>query len=189
MLSGAGSRISSAHVIAVLALFVALGGGAYAGSKIGSNQIKKNAVTTSKIKKNAVTPAKLSDYADSGLIKLSNGKSRTVLKRGPFQFRAKCVNNGGGSSTASLTVKNTSNKTALFESEDEGNYSDPELKPGKTLNAFEAATGSGSEWWGNYYNNFSATSRDGKTSLLGRGNIGVKVLGSDCVFQMFVLGS
>ncbi len=199
MISKFAGRISSAHVIAVLALFVALGGGAYAGSKIGSKQIKKNAVTTSKIKKNAVTsaklkknavtPSKMSDYFDSGVVKLQNGKSRVLLNRGPFRFTAKCVDEGAGSSEASLTVKNTGSATALFESEDEGNYSDPELAPGATLNAFEAASGDGSEWWGNYYNNFSATSGNGKTSLFGRGNIGVKVLDSDCVFQMFVQGS
>ena len=65
MISRFRGRISSAHVIAVLALFIALGGGAYAGSKIGSNQIKKNAVTAAKIKKNAVTTAKIKKNAVS----------------------------------------------------------------------------------------------------------------------------
>ena len=199
MISRFRGRISSAHVIAVLALFVALGGGAYAGNKIGSNKIKKNAVTSSKIKKNAVTsakikknavtPSKMSDYTDSGLVKLNNGKSKVLLQRGPFEFTAKCVDDGGDSSTASLTVKNTGSTTALFESEDEGNYDDPLLEPGGTFEAFEASSGSEAQWYGNYYNNFSATSSNGSTSLLGRGNIGVKVLNSDCVFQMFVFGN
>jgi hypothetical protein len=51
-------------VIAYLALFVALGGGAMAASHLGKNsvgpkQLKKNAVTTAKIKKEAVSKAKL----------------------------------------------------------------------------------------------------------------------------------
>jgi len=39
--------------VALLALAIALGGTAYAANKIGSNQIKKNAITSAKIKKKA----------------------------------------------------------------------------------------------------------------------------------------
>ena len=57
-------RPSHATVIACLALFVALGGGAMAASQLGKNtvraeQLKANAVTTKKIKKEAVTTKKL----------------------------------------------------------------------------------------------------------------------------------
>jgi len=56
-------RLSFANVTAVLALVVALSGGAYALSvptnSVGTNQLKKNAVTTPKIKKNAVTGTKV----------------------------------------------------------------------------------------------------------------------------------
>jgi hypothetical protein len=45
-----------------MALFVALGGGAYAAT-----QLPKNSVGTTQIKNNAVTPAKLSQAAESGL--------------------------------------------------------------------------------------------------------------------------
>lgn len=48
-----------ALAISILALFVALGGGAYAASKIGSEQIRNGAVTTAKLKAKAVTTAKL----------------------------------------------------------------------------------------------------------------------------------
>ncbi|MGZ3318688.1 MAG: hypothetical protein ACXU95_15495 [Isosphaeraceae bacterium] len=51
-------------MVAYLALFVALGGSAYAASQLGKNtvgskQLKKNAVNTAKIKKEAVTAAKV----------------------------------------------------------------------------------------------------------------------------------
>lgn len=54
------SRLSYANVIATLALFLALGGGAYAAIKlpknsVGSKQIKKNAVTSAKIKNGSLT--------------------------------------------------------------------------------------------------------------------------------------
>jgi hypothetical protein len=57
--------------MATLALFVALGGGAYAATaipanSIGSSQLKKNAVVTAKIKKNAVSGAKLLDNSLAG---------------------------------------------------------------------------------------------------------------------------
>ncbi len=54
------SRLSYANVIATLALFLALGGGAYAAIKlpknsVGSKQIKKNAVTSAKVKNGSLT--------------------------------------------------------------------------------------------------------------------------------------
>ena len=57
-------RPSHATVIACLALFLALGGGAMAASHLGKNsvgakQLKANAVTTKKIKKEAVTRKKI----------------------------------------------------------------------------------------------------------------------------------
>jgi hypothetical protein len=48
-------RITSAHVIALIALFVALGGGAYAAFKL-----PRNSVGTKQLKRGAVTPPKLS---------------------------------------------------------------------------------------------------------------------------------
>ena len=43
------NRPSPALVISVIALFVALGGSAYAAKKIGSKEIKNNAITAAKI--------------------------------------------------------------------------------------------------------------------------------------------
>ena len=59
-------RPSPALVISVLALFVALGGSAYAASKVGTKDIRKNAITAAKIKKNAVTTAKVKNNAITG---------------------------------------------------------------------------------------------------------------------------
>lgn len=56
-------RPSPAMIVALVALFVALGGSAYAASKIGTKDIKNNAITTAKIKKNAVTAAKVKKNA------------------------------------------------------------------------------------------------------------------------------
>jgi hypothetical protein len=61
------NRLSFANLVSVIALFVALGGGAaYAANAlpqntVGPKQLKKNAVVTSKIKANAVTGAKIKE--------------------------------------------------------------------------------------------------------------------------------
>ncbi len=64
-------RLSFANVVSVLALFVALGGSAYAfhlgKNSVGPKQLKKNAVTTAKIKNRAVTAAKLSAAVPSAV--------------------------------------------------------------------------------------------------------------------------
>ncbi len=57
-------KLSFSNLVALLALFVALGGSAYAATQlpknsVGSKQLKKNAVTTAKIAKGAVTGAKI----------------------------------------------------------------------------------------------------------------------------------
>lgn len=53
-------QITPALIVSLLALFVAIGGGAYAAlgkNSVGPRQLKKNAVTTKKIKKNAALPS------------------------------------------------------------------------------------------------------------------------------------
>jgi hypothetical protein len=59
-------RPSPSLVISLLALFVALGGSAYAASKVGTKDIKNKAITAAKIKKNAITTAKIKNEAVTG---------------------------------------------------------------------------------------------------------------------------
>ncbi len=64
-------RPTYANVVATLALFIALGGGAIAASNlrknsIGPKQLKKNAVTTSKVKNKAITGAKIKPGSITG---------------------------------------------------------------------------------------------------------------------------
>lgn len=58
------SRLTYANVMSSLAVFLVLGGAtAFAATKIGSNEIKANAILTGKIKKEAVTAGKIKNAA------------------------------------------------------------------------------------------------------------------------------
>jgi hypothetical protein len=68
MLRAMAKRLTYANVIASLALFFALGGGAvwaasHQAKQIGTGKLKQNAVTAGKIKANAVTQAKIRNNA------------------------------------------------------------------------------------------------------------------------------
>jgi hypothetical protein len=69
-------RLTYANVVSTIALFVVLGGGAYAtiDRKIGPRDLRKGAVTTPKIKKQAVKAGKLGANSGSGL-----GRSEPAL--------------------------------------------------------------------------------------------------------------
>ncbi len=86
-------RPSPSMVVALLALVVALSGTAYAANKIGSSQIKKNAVTTPKIKKGAVTATKLAPG-----VKVS-GPRGAVGPRGPQGIPGPATGSAGGDLT------------------------------------------------------------------------------------------
>lgn len=68
MLGKLRSRFSSAHLMAGLALFIALGGSAFAlqRNSVGTKQIRNGAVKTKKIAKGAVTTRKLANNAVTG---------------------------------------------------------------------------------------------------------------------------
>ncbi len=70
-------RLTYANVMSSIAVFLVLGGAtAFAATKIGSNEIKSNAITTGKIKKEAVSAGKLKSSAVV-TSKLANGAVTT----------------------------------------------------------------------------------------------------------------
>lgn len=60
------NRISPSAGVAMIALFVALGGVSYAAGQIGTAQIKNGAVTAKKLKRDAVVTAKIKNDAVTG---------------------------------------------------------------------------------------------------------------------------
>ena len=78
----AGIRFIQRNGIALLALFIALGGTTYAAStafprnSVGAKQLKKNAVTRSKIKNNAINGARIANGSVTGLDILESSLSQ-----------------------------------------------------------------------------------------------------------------
>jgi hypothetical protein len=70
MLSRLRKHATFSNVVALLALFVALGGAAYAGSKINGKTIKNNTIAKKKLKKNVLVGL---DTCPSGATNYTNG--------------------------------------------------------------------------------------------------------------------
>lgn len=66
-----------------IALFVALGGSAWAGAQIATHQIKNGAVTSAKIRAGAVKPAKLSPALKRRIARGTKGAVGTTGPAGP----------------------------------------------------------------------------------------------------------
>lgn len=203
-------RPSPALIIAIIALFVALGGSAYAAKKIGSNEIKANAITTGKIKKNAITTAKIKKEAVTGakikesslgpvpnatnaanfnrytiipITKVATGTTVPLFANGPFTFYGRCLDIGGGETEAWTFV--TTNQASSSMSSYEDDYSQANFNPGTEAQINYAVAGSSpvtNEYDGNYYQAFTAMSADGSTRLTGSLASAVNFFGSPCSF-------
>lgn len=98
-------------VIAYLALFVALGGSAYAATQlpknsVGSKQIKRNAVTAAKIKNGAVSGAKIGADAVTGA-----NVDESTLGRVPSATSAESATTAGHAATATNATSADEAKT------------------------------------------------------------------------------
>jgi hypothetical protein len=73
-------RISSAHIIAMIALFVALSGSSYAAVTIRASQIRNNSIPGSKIKANSLPASKLKNNSITGAKLRNNSVGRADLR-------------------------------------------------------------------------------------------------------------
>src|SRR3954468_6605314 len=94
-------RLTYAGVTSTLALFIALGGGAYAAAtlpanSVGAKQIKKGSVERSKLKNNAVDGSKVLDNALTG-----DDVKESTLAKVPFSAVA---DNAGNATHAALSA-------------------------------------------------------------------------------------
>jgi hypothetical protein len=127
------NHLTYANVMATLAVFIALAGGAYAVTKINGSQIKDHTIAGDKLKQNAVVPrARISDRtaallvshtkaqrsalradeggdagSSGGWIRMSVGDTVTVLQKDPFTFTAACTGDPNGTITLDVYVTST----------------------------------------------------------------------------------
>jgi hypothetical protein len=120
-------RIHPASVVAMLALFVALGGVSYAAvdGKIGTPDIKNGAVTKVKIKKEAVTGPKIKSEAVTGA-KVNESTlgivpdAAKLAGKEPGAFESKGF--GGGGDAKVVNVPKNSVKTVATQALPAGTY-------------------------------------------------------------------
>jgi hypothetical protein len=88
-------RPSHATIVAYLALVVALGGSAYAASKIGTNDIRDGAVTSAKIKNENVKGRDLAKPIVRS-VRRTGQVGATTLVRATCKRRESLIGGGGG---------------------------------------------------------------------------------------------
>jgi hypothetical protein len=103
-------RTTYADVTATLALFVALGGGAYAATalpanSVGSKQLKKHAVATAKIQSNAINGSKVLDNSLTGadINESSLAKVPSALDKATYKTAAGTAPAGSAANVATAT--------------------------------------------------------------------------------------
>jgi len=114
MPKGMRQRLTFANVVSCLALFVALGGGAYAAT-----QLPKNSVGSKQIKKNAVNSAKVKDRSLQAIdFKEGQLPAGPQGPQGPQGLKGETGAAGATSVIARRTVESTGNNTTATASID-----------------------------------------------------------------------
>ena len=141
-MTGGFLRFVRGNTIALLALFIALGGTTYAATalpnnSVGTKQLKKNAVTSPKIKSGAVTSAKIAKGAITGLkVKDNSLTGADVLESSLGKVPAAA---NADAATSATNASNATNATNLSGTPGVG-Y----LKYGTTIPSGTTVTGA----WG-----------------------------------------
>jgi hypothetical protein len=92
------SAITSAHVISLIALFVALGGSVYAASHISGKTIKKSSLPGNRIKKNTVTGKQVKEASLKSIDATQLGGKAASAYQGQIQWAI--INAGDGAIVA-----------------------------------------------------------------------------------------
>ena len=135
------TRLTYANVIATLALFIALGGGAYAATQlpknsVGTKQLKKNSVTAAKIKNGAVSAVKIGGTLSGAQIDVSS--LGTVPKATQAVSATNAAN--AASATHANTATSATHANTATSASTASSATDASALGGKPASAFAAAT-------------------------------------------------
>ncbi len=130
---------STASAIGVVALVFAMGGAAYAGSKVDSGDLARGSVTATKLAKGSVTTSKIQDDAVTGqkvdeatlgavptvagretfFQPLTSGQSVEIARVGRITLMAHCAQGGpGGTDQVSITARTAQDGAVLDGTDD-----------------------------------------------------------------------
>lgn len=200
---------SPALVVAIVALVAALGGGAYAASKIGTDDIADRAVTNQKIEKRTIKNSRIARDGIKGTaideetlgpvpearsvdgripfaVRVSSGESVPVATNGSITVSAFCSINPGGEDAVAL-VATTTQAGAVMEGRDNhrgnaGNFLDPGT-PGPESELILNSTPSGQTNVRNDVDEGFALGPDGRGLRIAgdSATLGLNYLGSPCI--------
>jgi hypothetical protein len=119
----------------------------------------------------------------------SPGTTVTLFENAAFKVTATCLDGGGGDFTASayVTMKQSHSVLLLVGGSTTKTDIGPSDGPQEVTDYEASGTSADYEAW-SYYNEYNAIAPDG-TSIQGFVGPGVHVLGADCVFQHYEIGS
>ena len=84
-------RLTYANVTATAALVLAAGGGAYAAATIDSGDVVDNSLRGRDVRNETLRARDIASLVDSGgIVKLQEGETATLLRKGPFALVARC---------------------------------------------------------------------------------------------------
>jgi hypothetical protein len=184
-------HLTYANAMATVAVFIALGGGAYAAFHVPKNSVrsksiangaikgkdlKKSAITGKTIKNKSVKDADIQDLETSdGLVRMEPGDSTPLLSRGPFTLTASCrvePQTDGSEETISEVVADSSVPDGMFTSENGGSGPIPPQRSIANAGNYGQDPDMGSQ-------TFVLATPDG-TTVTGFAAAGVNSLGSTC---------
>ena len=194
------ARFLRGNTIALLALFIALGGTTYAATalpknSVGPKQLRKNAVSGVKVKNNSLTGADVLEkslgqvpsaaIADAvaktfhtGIVTVAVGQMQNVFTFAPFTVYLKCNDLGAGVYQAQWFISTTENHSAFAGvSTGNGDFGPATVETSRMLGAFQNAN---AVYFGPYSIDASAAAPSG-AHFNAVGTTGVHTLGAACV--------
>ena len=194
------ARFLRRNTIALLALFIALGGTTYAATalpknSVGPKQLRKNAVSGVKVKNNSLTGADVLEKSlgevpsaatagtvaktfHTGIVTVALGQMQNVVAFAPFTVYLKCNDLGSGIYQAQWFISTTEDHSAFAGvATGNGDFGPSTVETSRQLGAYQSAN---PVYFSPYSIDVSAAAPSG-AHFNAVGTTGVHTLGAACV--------